>query len=57
MKLLINTANSVGDTRISYPNNIFIIFNLGLSARIYIRILAVYWFIVVFVVRFTTTTT
>ena len=40
MKLLMNTANTVGDTRISYPNNIFIIFNLGLSARIYIRILA-----------------
>jgi hypothetical protein len=34
----------LGDTRISYPNNIFIIFNLGLSARIYTP----YWFIMVF---------
>ena len=47
MKLLVNTANTVGDTRISYPNNI-----LGLSARIYILI-GLLWCLV----RFTTTTT
>ena len=52
MKLLVNTANTVGDTRISYPNNIFIIFNLGLSARIYI-LTGLLWCLV----RFTTTTT
>ena len=36
MKLLVVGANTVGDTRTSYPNSIFIISNLGLSGRIYI---------------------